>query len=260
MSKKFTYMNGIDISKHNDLTRDDFDKIKSSGIDFVIIRAGYGKMINQVDQKFFEYYKYAKDAGLKVGAYWYSYALTEHEIEIECNCFLTTIKNLIFEMPVFLDFEEPSQFKLDKSLINNMIRKFLDKLEKKGYWAGLYMSRYYLQNYVDLQTVRNRYAIWVADYSSRTYYKNWGIWQRTDKFKIDNINCYFDLDKCIVDYPTLIKKKKINGYQNCKSSEQLVKEVLNGYFGNGEQRKKLLTEAGYNYIGVQALVNEELRK
>ena len=253
-------MNGVDISKHNNLKEKDFAILKSNGIDFVIIRAGFGKSKTQEDPCFKNYYKWSKNAGLKVGAYWYSYAMNVAEIKKEAQAFYEVIKDFIFEMPIYLDFEESQQFKNSKTVINNMIRTFLDFMESKGYWAGLYMSRWYLENYVDTNTVRNRYSIWVADYKKYTKYKNWGIWQYSGSGRIKGINCDLDLDICNIDYPKLIKSKKLNGYQFIKSSEKLVSEVLNGYWGNGEMRKKLLKECGYNYSSIQILVNEELKR
>lgn len=253
-------MKGIDISKHNNLKEKDFITLKNEGIEFVILRAGYGRLKSQEDPCFRNYYKWAKNAGLKVGCYWYSYAINVSEIKKEAQAFYEVIKDFIFEMPIYLDFEEPQQFKNSKTVINNMIRTFLDFMESKGYWSGLYMSRWYLENYVDTNTVRNRYAIWVADYVKRTKYKNFGIWQYSGSGRIKGINCELDLDICNIDYPKLIKSKKLNGYQFYKSDKMLVNQVLNGYWGNGEMRKKLLKDAGYNYTAIQILVNEELKK
>ena len=253
-------MIGVDISKHNNLKEKDFKYLKEFGVEFVIIRAGFGKSKTQEDPCFKNYYKWAKSAGLKVGCYWYSYALSEKEIKKESEVFYSVIKDFIFEMPVYLDFEEEKQFKLSKTTINNMIRTFLDYMELRGYWVGLYMSRYYLKTYVDENTIRNRYAIWVADYSKKTSYKNYGIWQYSANGKFAGINCYFDLDICVVDYPKLIKSKRLNGYQFYKSNETLVKQILDGYWGDGEIRKQLLKDAGYNYAGVQGLVNMEVNK
>ena len=73
---------GIDVSKHNGTI--DWAKVKASGkVDFAIIRAGYGKSISQKDAQFERNYAGAKAAGLPVGAYWYSYALTPAEAEAE---------------------------------------------------------------------------------------------------------------------------------------------------------------------------------
>ena len=253
-------MIGIDISKHNNLKEKDFKTLREAGVEFVIIRAGFGKLKTQEDPCFKNYYKWAKSAGMKVGCYWYSYAMSEKEIKKEAEVFYSVIKDFIFEMPVYLDFEEEKQFTLSKATINNMIRLFLDYMELKGYWTGLYMSRWYLETYVDVNTVRNRYAIWVADYCKRTKYKNYGIWQYTGSGRIKGISCDLDLDICTIDYPRLIKDKKLNGYQFYKSNELLIKQILEGYWGNDEIRKKLLRDAGYNYSGVQALVNMEVNK
>ena len=67
MAKTFR---GIDVSAWQG--KIDFQKVKQSGIDFVIIRAGYGKVASQKDPYFETNYKNAKAAGLQVGAYWYS--------------------------------------------------------------------------------------------------------------------------------------------------------------------------------------------
>ena len=68
---------GLDLSRHNGSV--DFNRIKSAGNSFVILRAGYGNTVKQKDPKFEEYYTQAKSVGLKIGAYWYSYALSANE-------------------------------------------------------------------------------------------------------------------------------------------------------------------------------------
>ena len=186
--------------------------------------------------------------------------MSEKEIKQEAEAFYSVIQDFIFEMPLYLDFEHSPQFTLPKKTINNMIITFLNFMESKGYWAGLYMSRWYLENYIDEDTIRNRYSIWVADYCKKTKYKNYGIWQYTDKGRIKGILNNFDLDICAVDYPKLIKSKRLNGYQFYKSNDLLVNQILEGYWGDGEIRKQLLKDAGYNYAGVQALVNMEVNK
>ena len=72
-------MVGIDVSKWNGGI--DFNKVKSAGVNFVIIRAGFG--VNGIDRLFKANYTAAKEAGLKIGAYWYSYAKTAAEAEQE---------------------------------------------------------------------------------------------------------------------------------------------------------------------------------
>lgn len=72
-------MNGIDVSKHNGVI--DWSRVKNAGIQFAILRAGYGKVASQKDRKFERNYAGAKAHGIPVGAYWYSYAKTVAEAE-----------------------------------------------------------------------------------------------------------------------------------------------------------------------------------
>ena len=100
-----TTIKGIDVS-HWQGTNVDFNKVKKAGYDFVMINAGYGKYIGQKDECFETNYKKAKSAGLKVGAYWYSYALTSADAELEAKVFLEAIKGKTFEMPIAFDIED----------------------------------------------------------------------------------------------------------------------------------------------------------
>lgn len=83
----------------------DFLKIKRNN-PAVVIRAGYGNHISQKDEKFEEYYKNAKDNGLKVGAYWYSYARTSEEAIQEVRAFLHAIDGKQFDIPIVFDIEQ----------------------------------------------------------------------------------------------------------------------------------------------------------
>lgn len=105
MAKTFK---GIDVSQYQQNI--DFKKVKASGVDFVIIRAGYGKYAHQKDPYFESHYKAAKAAGLKVGAYWYSYAATVVEAKAEAQTCINAIKGKTFEYPIYFDLEERSQF------------------------------------------------------------------------------------------------------------------------------------------------------
>lgn len=89
-------MKGIDVSVHNgDI---DWGKVKADGIDFAIIRAGFGRLEKQKDEKFEQNYAGAKAAGIPIGAYWYSYAMTPEEAELEADVFLSVIKGKQFEI------------------------------------------------------------------------------------------------------------------------------------------------------------------
>lgn len=200
-------MQGIDVSKWQGAI--DWKKVKASGVDFVIIRAGYG---TSIDPRFSENYAGAKAAGLHVGAYWYSYALSRQAAEIEAECCKRTLAGKSFEMPIFYDIEEPDQLAKSAAFVSGLIATFCTELEKAGYFAGLYMSRSPLQTKTT-EDVRARFAIWAAEYSTRLNYSGAvGMWQNTSKFWVNGINGNVDHDFCYVDYPKIIKKAGLNGF------------------------------------------------
>ena len=99
----------------------DWQKVKADGIDFAILRASYGKLESQKDQKFEQNYAVAKAVGIPVGAYWYSYAMTPEKAELETDVFLSVIKGKQFEMPVYFDLEEKKQFDLGKEQVSAIV-------------------------------------------------------------------------------------------------------------------------------------------
>lgn len=203
---------GIDVSEHQGVI--DWDKVKASGkVDFVIIRAGYGKEISQVDRQFERNYSECKRLGIPCGAYWYTYAVTADEAKQEAKACMKIIAGKKFEYPIYFDVEEQSQFELGKTAVSNIIRAFMDTLESAGYWGGLYMSSYYLKNYTD-DDIKVKYALWVADYSSNSpdYDGTYGMWQKSSTGTVTRIDGNVDIDECYVDYPQDMKTARLNGF------------------------------------------------
>ena len=97
-------MKGIDVSVHNGTI--DWQKVKDTGIDFAILRAGYGRFESQKDTKFEDNYAGAKAVGLSIGAYWYSYATTPDEAKQEAEVCISILNGKQFEYPIFFDLEE----------------------------------------------------------------------------------------------------------------------------------------------------------
>lgn len=216
-----TKIKGIDVSKYQKNV--DYGKVKKSGIDFVLIRAGYGKYISQKDSEFEKHYKNAKDAGLKVGAYWYSYANSVDEAKEEAKICLQAIKGKTFEYPIYFDLEEQDQFAKGKSFCDSIVKAFCNELEKAGYWAGLYISRSPLQTHIS-SDVAKRYALWIAEYSDKCKYDgDYGIWQYSSKGKISGVSGNVDCDYCYIDYPSAIKKAGKNGF---KKSDTTIKATV----------------------------------
>lgn len=214
---------GIDVSQWQGNI--DFKKVKADGIDFVIIRAGYGRYISQQDPYFEQNYKNAKAVGLNVGAYWYSYAMSIDEAKLEASACLEVIKGKQFEYPIYFDLEEHKQFNQGRNFCDSLVTTFCSALEKAGYFAGLYISRSPLQNYIS-SSVAKKYALWIAEYGATL---NWsgdvGIWQNSSAWKVNGVAGNVDHDYSYIDYPSIIKKVGLNGFKKAdKAQTYTVKE------------------------------------
>ena len=209
---------GIDVSQWQGNI--DFNKVKSASIDFVILRAGYGRYISQKDPTFEDNYRKAKSAGLNVGVYWYSYAQSEADARAEAAVCMEAIKGKQFEYPIYFDLEEQSQFSRGKAFCSALVTAFCGEMEKAGYFAGLYISRSPLQNYITAE-VAGRYALWVAEYGSKCNYGgSYGMWQYSSEGRVNGISGNVDMDECYVDYPKIIKNGGFNGFVKPKTAEK----------------------------------------
>lgn len=210
MSKVLT--KGIDVSTHQGNIN--WSAVKNAGVDFAIIRAGYGREISQKDAQFENNYAGCKSNGIPVGAYWYSYATSVEEAVIEAKVFLKVLKGKTFEYPVYFDMEEKRQFDLGKDTCTAIAKAFMDTVEKAGYWVGLYMSASPLKTYIS-EEVRKRYAVWVAHYGvSKTSYDGaYGIWQHSSTGKVAGVGGSVDLNNCYINYPAYIKGAGLNGFK-----------------------------------------------
>lgn len=201
---------GIDVSKHQGAI--DWQKVKNSGIDFAILRAGYGKYDGQKDERFEENYINAKKAGIKIGAYHYSYAKSVEDAKKEAEVFLKWIDGKRFEYPVALDVEEKSQSDKGKQFVSDIIRAFCGIVEKAGYYVCVYANKYWLDNFID-EECKRKYDTWLAQWSEKaTYDGKYGIWQYSSQGNIDGISGRVDLDESYKDYYSIIKANGLNGF------------------------------------------------
>ena len=259
---------GIDISKWQNGF--DFDKAKAEGVEFIILRGAYS---NSKDSCFEDFYKSCKDKGIPVGVYHYSMAQTVQDAKNEAKLMLSFLKGKQFEYPIYLDVEDKTQTKLGKSVLTSIIKTYCDTLEKAGYYVGIYSTSIYLSSYTNIAELR-KYDKWIAQwYTHRSFTIDHGMWQfggETNYLrsnKVAGVVC--DQDYAYKDYPTIMRKSGLNGFKKAdntntppvqekplKSASDVAREVLDGKWGNGADRKARLTAAGYNYDEVQAKVNE----
>ena len=187
-------MKGIDVSVHQG--KIDWKKVKAAGIDFAIIRAGYGREISQKDKRFEENYVNAKAAGIKVGAYWYSYADSVSRGEQEAKTFLEVIKGKKFDLPVFFDQEyEKNILALTDAERTDIVLAFVKTVQAAGYDCGLYSSTDFIKNKLVTSRV-SHLKIWLAEYGSKLHYtgKVWA-WQYSSKGRVNGISGYVDMNR-----------------------------------------------------------------
>lgn len=206
-------LKGIDVSKHNGVI--DWKKIKNSGIDFAIIRTGYGKVNNakQRDEQFENNYRGAKAEGIKLGAYHYSYALTVEDALMEADFVLDMLNGKQFEFPIYFDIEDKSQMNLTKKQCTEITDAFCKKLEKENYWVGVYSFDSFFSTHFDID-IQDRYTIWVARVENikPTSCKKYDIWQYSHKGSVTGSSVETDLNIGYKDFEPIIKKFKKNGF------------------------------------------------
>ncbi len=210
-SRRSTAIKGADVSQwQGDIDWEAF--ASNSDINYVMLRAGFGKALKQEDKKFRKNYEGAKAAGLPVGAYWYSYAMTPAEAILEAHTCAKVIEGCTFEYPVAFDFEEPNQLKLPVEKASAIIDAFCKEMESMGYYATLYCSSFYLNHTVS-QAVRQRYDVWVAHYNvaKPTYEGSYGMWQYGIEEGKAGVNGAVDMNYCYRDYPEIMRYAERNG-------------------------------------------------
>ena len=186
-------LKGIDVSEWQGTI--DWKKVAKNGVQFAVIHAGYGRELSQKDKYFDRNYAEAKAAGIKVGAFWYSYADSVARAEQEARTCLKVLEGKHFELPIFFDQEyEPAILKLSTKTRTDIVLKFLETIKAAGRPCGLYSST----DFITTKLQANRltaYPFWIAEYGSKLHYngKVWA-WQYTDKGRVAGIKGRVDMD------------------------------------------------------------------
>ena len=203
--KNISYM-GVDISKETGLV--DFVKLKNAGVQFVMIKVGargYGNGQLTVDDTFTDYIQKASEAGLDIGVYFYSQAITKEEALEEANLVYENIKDYHLVYPIAFDMEKVSgdaartDF-LTREEKSNLALVFLDALKNVGYKGIIYGNKEWLIKEINLSTV-GAYDIWLSQEGEKPDYPyKYSMWQYTQSGTIDGINGDANLDICFINY------------------------------------------------------------
>ena len=211
-------VHGIDVSQWQGNI--DFKKVKASGVKFVILRCNnWDNNLNCVvkDAYFESNYKKAKAAGLDVGVYYFTWQTDTSGAKYDADLCKKFIAGKQFEYPVYFDLEWNKAFAKGASVCSAMVDTFCSEMEKAGYFAGLYISRSPLQQYITAN-VAKKYTLWIAEYAGKCNYSgSYGMWQNSSTWKVSGINGNVDHDYCYVDYPSIIKNGGFNGFPKPKT-------------------------------------------
>ena len=242
-------LKGIDLSEYNQNL--DYKALKQSGIEFAIIRCGYGKDAGQKDKLFETHYKGCKEAGIKVGAYHYSYCTSSENALKEADNCLSYIKDKSFDLPIFYDLEENRIASLGKNTVNEIAVRFCKRIESAGYRSGVYANLNWFKNYIDPYVlIDNNIKIWLAQWNSTmTATFKVDLWQFTNQLNVAGKN--FDGDYLLNE--DLLNNDPDNETFDVNIDYSLAVSVIFGEYGNGQERKERL---GSHYNAVQDIVNE----
>ena len=194
---------GIDVSKHNG--KIDWNAVKSSGVDYVIIRCAYrgsstGALIT--DPNFHTNIKGATAAGLKVGIYVFSQAINEVEAVKEASLAVSLAQGYHLTYPIFIDTEASGgrADKIDKNTRTAVVNAFCQTVQNAGYKPGIYASKAWYEGKLNMGTLGG-YKIWLAQYSSApTYAGKYDMWQYSSKGTINGIKGNVDLNLSYLGY------------------------------------------------------------
>ena len=238
-----SYHNVEDMDYHNYVTNDDsganydlidFETMKADGLDFVIIRIGSQDASGRFyDPHFITMYNMAREAGLDVGAYFYSYAMTYEEAAADAEFCINVMEEngMYFDYPIFIDIEEDAHYDLgeqSEAAISNIAIGWAETMKNAGYYPGIYSS-FFIYDYMS-DNVRNSIDYWVAYISTagaeegvRSDYnpENTNIsnevsmwqhdWHGGDEYEGYGLD-FLDLNVSYKDYPSLMAEYGYNNY------------------------------------------------
>lgn len=217
---------GIDVSRWNhqidpasgEYLPLDWQKIRSAGFDFVIIKAGSTR--SGKEPTFEMDYAGAREAGLAIGAYFYTYSSTAEGINNDVNLLLEYLSGKTFEYPIYFDLEDPTLTSLGKDELTRLCEVFICSMQKNGYYSALYTNNNWLHNMLDTSRILSLFDIWYARYpltdvpvwNEEKYGKQLSMWQYTQTGEIEGVKGYFDFNLCYRDYINIMKKWNLNGF------------------------------------------------
>ncbi len=202
------YTTGIDVSSHQGEI--DWKKVAADGIDFAILRGGYRgygqEGLIREDSLFRLNANEADKAGIKLGVYFYSQAITPEEAEEEADFLIEIIKEYNITYPVVYDWENETGIgmrtdNLSGEIITECAVTFCERIKAAGYTPAIYFNLTDAYRRYNLDKIKN-YVFWYAQHEgdSPAFYYNYSIWQYSDSGKAAGVNGNVDLNICFLPY------------------------------------------------------------
>ena len=191
-------LQGVDVSAHQGQI--DWARVKAAGVDFAVLQIGYrgyteGGLVR--DSRFEENYQNAREAGVRLGVYFYSQATSEAEAEAEADFVLACLDGRALQLPVFFDWEEVKTGRTRGyagSAVTDYALAFCGKLNSAGYLSGVYFSQSYGYSHLQLERLKE-HSFWLAEYRSyQSFYYEVAIWQYACDGHVDGIDTVVDRD------------------------------------------------------------------
>ena len=203
--KQVSYV-GVDISKYQDYV--DFVKVKKAGIDFVMLRVGargYGTGQLILDEYFHDNLKRATDAGLDVGAYFFSQAITVEEAVEEANMVLENLGEYRLSYPIAFDMEliqndTARTEALTRTERTEITKAFLDTISAAGHKTIIYGNKEWLIKQIDISKL-TAYDVWLSQQKDIPDYPyQFSMWQYDTEGSVDGIVGNVDMNISFIDY------------------------------------------------------------
>ena len=228
MSKK-----GIDVSEFQG--KIDWEKVKNSGVEFAILRCGYGMDFSNQDDV--EYERNANECerlGIPYGVYLMSYANTVEKARSEAKHVLRLIEGRKISLGVWYDIEDNrTSGAINKETLTNIINTFCNTIKNAGNRVGVYANLNWLENKIE-KTIKDNYDIWVAQYYSKCEYEGkYIMWQHTSSGKVNGISTNVDMNILYEDLPVINNNDNNNSKTNNSEIVKSLQKALNKDYNCG---------------------------
>lgn len=253
---------GIDVSEWQG--KIDWAKVKADGIEYAVIRCGYGNDRTKYDDKYWEYnVSECERLGIPYGVYFYSYANDLEDARSEAEHTIRLLKGHHPSLPVYYDLEDDTVRDAGSNMIAQMAQTYCDKVSAAGYRMGIYASRSWWTSYLNNATFNNSsWSKWIAEWGNKCNYDQYyDMWQCTSSGIVNGISGMVDLDFSMVktydEQPITVSDSNIINYSSHMQIFGWQGTVPNGYqtgttgYGKRLEAFKINVGSGYGDLGVQ---------